>query len=528
MITPTTPATTPSAPLQVSRVLESEAQTAALGRELALFVSAGDWIGLSGGLGAGKSVLARALIRALSDAGGALEVPSPTFTLVQLYGDLRVPVAHCDFYRLETVEEIDELGLDDLVSSHLQIIEWPERFGEHLPVNRLMIDLEICGNDERIARLSCFGNMAKKLERMQIVRKFLDEQDMTNWQRQFFQGDASSRRYEKLTADGETCLLMDMPDTPDGPAVKQGKPYSDIAHIATGVGAVIAINQELIERGFSAPHLTASDVPNGLALIEYLNGAVFGDLVRQDHDILPCMSAAVDVLADMATMQWPKNVTIADGNVYTVPEFDIDALLIEVELLIDWFWPALKGTAADNAQRGHFIDAWRATLANIATTTPVWVLRDYHSPNLIWLPDRQGNARVGLIDTQDAVLGHPAYDLVSLLQDARVDVPVSIEASMLAHYCQRRSANALETGIGFDEAELRTAYAILGAQRATKVLGIFVRLAERDNKPDYLAHIARVSDALERNLASPQLADLRQWYDAHLPQNLRKQLVPQS
>jgi aminoglycoside/choline kinase family phosphotransferase len=139
-------------------------------------------------------------------------------------------------------------------------------------------------------------------------------------------------------------------------------------------------------------------------------------------------------------------------------------------------------------------------------------LRDYHSPNLLWLPEREGLKRVGIIDTQDCLMGHPAYDLASMLQDARVDIDFGFADDLYAEYCGLRSRDP-----SFDRAAFDVAYAILGAQRATKILGIFARLSKRDGKHGYLRHIPRVSRYLERNLAHPRLAGLKAWFDRHLP-----------
>ena len=508
----------------VTRVLADEAATAALGLELALFAQAGDWVGLSGELGAGKSVLARGLIRGLAAEGAAFDVPSPTFTLIQLYDDLRVPVAHCDLYRLGDVAEADELGLDDFALSHMSLVEWPVRLCGHLPADRLMIELEITG-DGRLARMTGHGRMAVKLERMEVVAGFLAATNMKDARRSFFQGDASSRRYEKLeAAAGECCLLMDMPDVPDGPPGRHGKPYSALAHLATGISAVLAINNELRARGFSAPETLASDAANGLALIEYFDGEVYGDMARQGKDMSEPMTAAVCLLADMAGSAWPQRADVPGAEVYSLATYDETALLIEVELLLDWFWPVAKGEPAGAEVRGEFFAVWRQLIARLARQPQVWVLRDFHSPNLIWLADRDGAARVGLIDTQDAVLGSPAYDLVSMLQDARIDVPSGIERELLDYYCAYREAAAADAGTVFDDAAFRRDYAILGAQRATKILGIFVRLFKRDGKAQYLRHVSRVSRALERNLAHPELGELRKWYDRHLPAAERERL----
>jgi aminoglycoside/choline kinase family phosphotransferase len=143
-------------------------------------------------------------------------------------------------------------------------------------------------------------------------------------------------------------------------------------------------------------------------------------------------------------------------------------------------------------------------------------LRDYHSPNLHWLPQREGFARVGLIDFQDAVIGPPAYDLASLLQDARVDVPDDLEMRLAALYVRRRAA----ADPGFDAERFAAAYAVMGAQRATKILGLFARLDKRDGKPQYLSHLPRIERCLAKNLAHPLLAPLALWYQKHLARAL--------
>jgi len=154
----------------------------------------------------------------------------------------------------------------------------------------------------------------------------------------------------------------------------------------------------------------------------------------------------------------------------------------------------------------------QALLNSIGSHKPVWTLRDYHSPNLLWLPERKGLRRVGIIDTQDCVMGHPAYDLVSMLQDARVDIDFNRADELFDHYCGLRAAQGQ-----FDAREFSRAFAILGAQRATKILGIFARLFKRDGKPIYLNHIPRVARYLKRNLEHADLAVLKSWYDRNLP-----------
>jgi hypothetical protein len=186
--------------------------------------------------------------------------------------------------------------------------------------------------------------------------------------------------------------------------------------------------------------------------------------------------------------------------------------MIEVELLIDWYMP-YRGAAVTAAARDKFLALWRAALAPIVEAPKTWVLRDFHSPNLLWLPDRDGIARLGILDFQDAVMGSAAYDLASLLQDARVDVTDEMEIELLGRYARARRAN----DPNFDLAGFLTLYATLAAQRASKILGIFARLDRRDGKPQYLRHLPRVWNYLQRSLALPQLAGLDVWYRMHVP-----------
>jgi aminoglycoside/choline kinase family phosphotransferase len=201
---------------------------------------------------------------------------------------------------------------------------------------------------------------------------------------------------------------------------------------------------------------------------------------------------------------------------YVLRPYDYEALSIEIDLLLDWYLPQYGNGQPSGSVRAEFGHLWRGTLEPVLLASPTWTLRDVHSPNLIWLPDREGIRRVGLLDFQDAVMGHPAYDVASLLQDARVTVPAELELKLLGLYAaERRAADP-----SFDMAAFAAAYAILAAQRATKILGIFARLDRRDGKPAYLRHLPRIRAYLRRNLAHPALARLRTWYEAQLPADM--------
>lgn len=502
----------------LTRHLRTVDETEALGAELALVARPNSLIALSGELGSGKTTLARALIRALS-SDQALDVPSPTFTLVQTYDEARVPVAHADLFRLKAGAEADELGMDELLQSHLLIVEWPDRVKRELTDNRL--DIELSSRDGGVvARLSGGGTWTRALSRLEAIAGFLVAGVWSRGKRTFLEGDASFRRYERIALDGKTAVLMDMPARPDGPPVKDGKPYSAIAHLAEDIRSVVAVNAHLRTQGLSAPLTYDADLERGLALIEDFGDRVFGRMLASGIDMSGQLREAVRLIARVAGRKWPSSVPVGTGEVHHIPRYDVGSLQIEVELFLDWLWPLLKGRTASEEERGEFIARWLPLLSKTVPVEPVWTLRDYHSPNLMWLPERDGIARVGLIDTQDCVLGHPAYDLVSMLQDARIDIPRDTADMLFRYYCELRSAEP-----GFDEAELRLASAVLGAQRATKILGIFARLSRRDNKHQYLKHIPRVSRYLERNLEHPALAPVKQWFDENVPQAMRESAI---
>lgn len=501
--------------MQILRRFDSAAALEGFAADLALFARPGMALLLKGDLGAGKSTFARAFIRALAP-GQDFDIPSPTFTLVQTYDETRVPVAHADLYRIGSDDELDELGLDDLARTHILVVEWPEKIRGWPLVDRLLIEFSGSGTD-RDAAITASGAWVQALARNDAIRAFLAGTRWSMAERRFLEGDASFRRYETLhLAHGEAAVLMDMPERPDGPPVKDGKPYSAIAHLAEDIRAVIAVNSVLVDRGYSAPRSEAFDLEHGFAVMEDLGRNVYGRMMQNGADMAAPMYTAVAVLADMAGRDWPQDVLLPNGT-HRVPPYDIEAQLIEVDLLPSWFWPHVTGSDIPPQPLSEFESLWRDLLPLTQPEKRVWVLRDYHSPNLLWLPEREGLKRVGLIDTQDCLMGHPAYDLASMLQDARVDIDFAMADDLYTEYCTLRT----ESG-SFDREAFDVAYAILGAQRATKILGIFARLSKRDGKHGYLRHIPRVSRYLERNLAHPRLSALKAWFDRHLPRDQRE------
>jgi aminoglycoside/choline kinase family phosphotransferase len=304
---------------------------------------------------------------------------------------------------------------------------------------------------------------------------------------------------------------MNAPRRPDGPPVRDGRPYSAIAHLAEDVKPYVAIARGLRERKFSAPELYEADLDQGLLILEDLGS----DCIVEGDPPVPIAdryAAAVDVLLALHAQTLPDRLPVAPGVVYRLPRYDMEAFLIEAELLLDWYLPS-RSVAVSDAIRAACVGLWREALAPVIETDLTWALRDYHSPNLLWLPARNGVARLGLLDFQDAQIGPAAYDLASLLQDARVSVPEAMESALFDRYTKARGA----ADPHFDAAAFASSYATLAAQRASKILGIFARLDRRDGKPQYLSHIPRVWTYLQRALAHPGLAPLKAWYGAHVP-----------
>ncbi len=501
-----------TAPATFTVALANETATAHLMADLALLVGPGDVITLSGDLGAGKTAAARAMIRYLA-SDPALEVPSPTFTLAQSY-DVPFPLLHADLYRINDSSELEEIGLSPLPEGTLALIEWPERAPDALPHDRIAIAFShrpALGSNARAAEITGYGKGAAVVERLNALRQFLGGAGFLDAQRERMPGDASTRSYARLRQDDGTSILMNSPRRPDGPPVYDGKSYSAAVHLAEDVKPFVAIDNGLRERGFSAPAIRHSDLDAGFLITEDFghDGIIAGD---PPQPITERYEAATDVLAALHRQALPDIVLLTLQSTYAIPVFDIEAWLVEIGLMLEWYLPD-RGIEPSRELRDQFIAMWRALLQKPAAAPKTWVIRDFHSPNIIWLGDRSGILRVGMIDFQDAVMGPAAYDLVSLLQDARIDIPEALELTLLTRYIKARRT----TDANFDPASFAELYAIMSAQRNTRLLGTFARLNRRDGKPQYLRHQPRIWTYLTRSLAHPALSGIREWYAANVP-----------
>ena len=353
-------------------------------------------------------------------------------------------------------------------------------------------------------------------DREGIKRDFLAHAGLADARRERLPGDASTRSYERLhPANGAPLILMDAPPSsesapcpPDATAAQRiAAGYNATARLAASrVDAFAATANYLRGRGLSAPEIVALDVPAGLAVVEDLGPDLFARRIEAGEASEPLYATAIDLLIDLHR-QAPPAVLPLPGGGWPLLTYDNLALKTGADVFLDW-WPKFSGAPAFSAEAAaDWEQAWAPIRARGDAGADVFTHRDYHAENLLWLDGRQGLARVGLLDFQDAVRGHPAWDLFSLLQDARRDVPEDLEAAMLDHYLAARP--------DLDRAAFLQDYAGLAALNNTRILGVFARLIARDGKPRYADFMPRMRRLLARNLDAPGLEPLRAWFAAH-------------
>jgi hypothetical protein len=301
-------------------------------------------------------------------------------------------------------------------------------------------------------------------------------------------GDASFRKYFRLRRQGGTAVVMDAP-----PPEEDIRPF-------------VRIGRHLIDLGLSAPAIHAEDAANGFLLLEDLGDNTFARVLDAGGDEDGLYARATDVL--VVLHRAGERALLPDLGAYA------GAALIDAAMLLpEWYLPEATGRPTSSEETADYRAAWRACLASLPAVPDTLLLRDYHKDNLLWLPARPGVRACGLLDFQDAQQGHPSYDLVSLIEDARRDVSPAVRAACLARYIGEA---------GLDEKDFGTGFALMAAQRHARIIGLFIRLLRRDGKPDYLPHLPRVWRMFERALQHEALEPLRAWVDRLLPPPLRR------
>ncbi len=334
-------------------------------------------------------------------------------------------------------------------------------------------------------------------------------------------GDASTRAYERLTLpDGRSLIFMDQPPAletapcpPDATDdERRALGYNALARLAAGrVDAFVATAGWLRAQGLSAPEILAHDAAAGLAVLEDLGDDLFVRLIEAGQDEAPLYDDAIATLARLHETA-PPDVLEVGGVSWPLLTYDELALRTADALFVEWL-PKLKPVTFGAEALASWEDVWAPIRRRGAQGASVFCHRDYHAENLIWLPDREGPARTGLLDFQDALKAHPAWDLSMLLHDARRDVSAEREARALARYFALRPEADMEA--------LVADYHALGALNIVRILGVFARLTTRDGKPRYAALMPRMWGYLDRCLVDPDLAPLKAWLDAHVPPEAR-------
>lgn len=323
-------------------------------------------------------------------------------------------------------------------------------------------------------------------ERMQGIHRFLSQTAFADAELTPLAGDASFRRYIRVRKAGKGAMLMDAP-----PAKENVRPF-------------ISIGAYLHAQGFSSPAILADDAAEGFVLLEDLGDDSFTRILKAAPDKEEELYAhAIDVL-----VAWHDQAGhFSNPKALALPAYDSALLLKEVRLFADWYLPQVMEREKAAALHAEYMELWSDIISEAHLATDRFVHRDYHADNLMWLPARSGFKKVGLLDFQDGVYGDAAYDMVSLLEDARRDVPPATVDAMLARYVKES---------GCDRTRFLNAYAVLGAQRNSKIVGIFSRLAARDGKHHYLHYLPRVWQHLTGDVQHPALATLKQWLDKHV------------
>ncbi|MEI9906258.1 MAG: N-acetylmuramate/N-acetylglucosamine kinase AmgK [Asticcacaulis sp.] len=349
-------------------------------------------------------------------------------------------------------------------------------------------------------------------DREAIRRRFLTASGFGDAERQPLPGDASTRRYERLVRHGRTFMLMDqapaLESQPCGQlqtaAEREASGYNAMARLAAGrIEAFVAAANYLREQGLSAPEIFHVDAANGLLISEDLGDDLFAALIARGQDETPLYMSAIEAQARLHELTPPD---VLEGD-WPLLSYDDLALKTGAALFIDWYPKYDHGHPLSADALAEWEGLWAPLRRRAEDGATVFIHRDYHAENLMWLPDRDGVARVGMIDFQDALRSHPSWDLLSLLQDARRDVSPELEKAALDHYFSLRPS--------VDREAFMRDYTALATLNEARILGIFARLIVRDHKPKYGQFMPRMWGHLARNLEAPGMEGLKVWFHAN-------------
>lgn len=351
------------------------------------------------------------------------------------------------------------------------------------------------------------------MERSEALAKLLAETGFAEALRAPLAGDASTRRYERLNANGRRAMLMDAPKSAESPPCPPGATPAERRAMgwnatsrmaASRVEAFVAVAAYLESLGLAPPRIFGADCDAGYAVIEDLGEGLYAQIIPEGADEITLYKEAARVLAHVHSAPPPSKLEGPSGATWPLLEYDALALEVNADLFVEWL-PRAADVRIDDAARARWEKVRDGLIVKALGFPRVFTIRDYHAENLLWLPERDGLKRVGLLDFQDAVRGWRAWDFAMLLHDARRDVsPAASDAAICAYLDMT----------GASDSEFRRELAVLGAINAMRILGIFSRLAGRDGKQRYLSFMPREWGHLARTLEHPALADARDFVES--------------
>ena len=451
----------------------------------------GDLLALNGEIGSGKTTLSKHLINYLT-ATRIDEINSPTFNLCQIYSEQDLTISHYDFYRLDYLQEIEELDMSDSIKNNLTIIEWANKFSSILPKDHIEIQINN-KSDKREYKILFHGTYAKKIAAHKNRLSFLSNSNFNIKKITNMRGDASKRKYFRVNDGKENFVLMDASED----SIKKNTTSKTITDF-------IIFGQYLENIGLRVPKIYEFDIQKHLILEEDLGLTTYDELYSK-LNFKDLISPAIESLLILVHSNY-KNINDQDGKAFEPQNFDKKVFINESKIFIDYYWPYVKNSICPEEEKCEFLSIIEKIYSDLSTDKAL-VLRDYHSPNLHYLQNEKGHKQCALIDFQDALLGHPLYDLVSLAQDARFTISEDQE---------RYIVDTFEKKFHFIDFQLSKSsfneqYKILAIQRSLKILGIFARLSLLEGKNNYIIHMPRVIDYIRRSMDCSLLHNLTHW-----------------
>lgn len=451
----------------------------------------GDLLALNGEIGSGKTTLTKHLINYLT-ATSIDKINSPTFNLCQTYSKDDLIISHYDFYRLDYLQEIEELDINDSIKNNFTIIEWANKFSSILPRDHIEIQINNKFH-QREYKILFHGEYAKKIIAHKNRLSFLSNSNFNIKKITNMRGDASKRKYYRVNDGKENFVLMDASED----SINKTTTSETITDF-------IIFGKYLEDIGLRVPKIYEFDIQKHLILEEDLGLTTYDELYSK-LSFQDLINPAIESLLILVHSNY-KNINDLDGRAFEPKNFDEKVFINESKIFIDYYWPYVKNSICPEEKKYEFLSIIEKIYSDLSTDKTL-VLRDYHSPNLHYLQNEKGHRKCALIDFQDALLGHPLYDLVSLAQDARFTISEDQERYIVDTFEDKFLFNDFQ----LSKSSLNEQYKILAIQRSLKILGIFARLSLLEGKNNYIIHMPRVVDYIRRSMDCSLLHNLTHW-----------------